>query len=399
VGRPRLEVADVVRAHREDLVASRGGRLSGAERRVLDDIAACRTAARGGHVERCDRCGHQRVSYNSCRNRHCPKCQETARAEWTVEREREILPVEYFHVVFTIPHELAGIALQNKKVVYDILFRTAAETLCTIARDPKHLGAEIGVLSVLHTWGQTLEHHPHVHCLVPGGGLSEDGTRWIACRPGFFLPVRVLSKLFRGKFLHRLRDAREQGHLRFHGQLADLESQVVFESVLETASSKKWRVYAKPPFGRPELVLRYLARYTHRVAISNGRLIALRDGRVTFLWKDYRQHGRSRRMTLDAVHFLRRFLLHILPKGFVRVRTYGFFANRHRAAKLAQCRWAIAQDATTTATADETCDDIGSAAADGQLARCPECQSGRMTCVALLSPTELALRLAATDTS
>ena len=396
MGRPRLEVADVVRAHRDDFVASRGGRLSGAERRVLDDIASCRTAARGGHVEQCDRCGHERVSYNSCRNRHCPKCQETARAEWTAEREREILPVEYFHVVFTIPHELAGIALQNKRVVYDILFRTSADTLCTIARDPKHLGAEIGLLSVLHTWGQTLEHHPHVHCLVPGGGLSKDGTRWIPCRPGFFLPVRVLSKLFRGKFLDQLRSARQRGELRFLGRLAELQDHRVFESLLETAFAKKWHVYAKPPFGRPEFVLRYLARYTHRVAISNARLVALDDGRVTFAWKDYRKHGRSRRMTLSAVQFLRRFLLHLLPKGFVRVRAYGFLANRHRAAKLAQCRWAIAQDAM--ATADEPCDDIEPAAADDTLRRCPACQSGRMACVRLVS-TDLALRPAAMDTS
>jgi len=354
VARRRLEVADVVRAHRDDFVASRGGRLSGAERRVLDAIATCRSAAQGGHVERCDQCGHQRIAYNSCRNRHCPKCQETARAEWTAEREREVLPVEYFHVVFTIPHELAGIALQNKKIVYDILFKTSGETLRTIARDPKHLGAEIGVLSVLHTWGQTLEHHPHIHCLVPGGGLSEDGARWIACRPGFFLPVRVLSKLFRGKFLHHLRAAFERGDLGFHGQLVELENRTLFESLLETTAAKKWRVYAKPPFGRPELVLRYLARY-------------------------------------------RRFLLHLLPKGFVRVRTYGFLANRHRAAKLAQCRWAIAQDATTTR--DEPLADIGSAAASDKLGQCPACRLGRMACVLLLSPADLMHRALAWDTS
>lgn len=395
--RPRLEIADVVQAHRDDFVASRGGRLSGAERRVLDDIAACRTAARGGHVERCDRCGHQRIAYNSCRNRHCPKCQEKARAEWTAEREREVLPVEYFHVVFTIPHELAGIALQNKKLVYDILFRTAAETLCEIARDPKHLGAAIGVLSVLHTWGQTLEHHPHIHCLVPGGGLSRDGTRWIPCRPGFFLPVRVLSKLFRGKFLHHVRAAFERGDLCFHGQLAELKNHAAFESLLQTASAKKWRVYAKPPFGRPELVLRYLARYTHRVAISNARLIALHDGRVTFSWKDYKKHGRYGEMTLSAVHFIQRFLLHLLPKGFVRVRTYGFLANRHRAAKLAQCRWAIAQ-AETTASNEPVCD-IGSAAANDALGRCPACRQGRMACVLVLGPTEFALCLPILDTS
>jgi hypothetical protein len=396
VARRRLEVADVVRAHRDHLVAARGGRLSGAERRVLDDIAACRTAARGGHVERCDQCGHQRISYNSCRNRHCPKCQETARADWTAEREKEVLPVEYFHVVFTIPHELAGIALQNKKVVYDILFKASAETLCSIARDPTHLGAEIGVLSVLHTWGQTLEHHPHIHCLVPGGGLSEDGTRWIACRPGFFLPVRVLSRLFRGKFLHHLRSAFERGDLDFHGRLAALGDRAAFRSLLATAFAKKWRVYARPPFGRPELVLRYLARYTHRVAISNARLIALRDGRVTFSWKDYRKQGRSRHMTLSAVQFLRRFLLHLLPKGFVRVRTYGLLANRHRVAKLAQCRWAIAQ---AGAEAVESPVDIEPAAADNKLAQCPACHHGRMTCVLVLLPADLVRHAPAWDTS
>ena len=397
MARRRLEVADVVRAHRDRFVASRNGRLSGAERRVLDDIATCRTSARGGHVERCDQCGHQRISYNSCRNRHCPKCQETARAEWTAEREQEVLPVEYFHVVFTIPHELAGIALQNKKVVYDILFRTSAETLRSIAGDPTHLGAEIGVLSVLHTWGQTLEHHPHINCLVPGGGLSQDGTRWIACRPGFFLPVRVLGKLFRGKFLHHLRAAFDRGELSFHGRLAELKDREAFRSLLTTVYDKKWRVYAKPPFGRPELVLRYLARYTHRIAISNNRLITLEGDHVTFLWKDYRQHGRVREMTLSAVQFLRRFLLHLLPKGFVRVRTYGFLANRHRAAKLAQCRQAIAR--VQAKTDDESCVDIGTAAADDKLGQCPACQQGRMACVLVLSPGNLVLHAPAWDTS
>ena len=397
MGRPRLEVADVVRAHQEDLAIARDGRLSGAERHALGDIVSCRTAARGGHVDQCDRCGHERISYNSCRNRHCPKCQESARAEWTAEREREILPVEYFHVVFTIPHVLAGIALQNKKVVYDILFRTAAETLCTIARDPRHLGADIGVLSVLHTWGQTLEHHPHVHCLVPGGGLSEDGSRWIGCRPGFFLPVRVLSKLFRGKFLDQLRAAWGRGELHFHGRHADASNPVVFDSLLDSALSKKWRVYSKPPFGRPEYVLRYLARYTHRVAISNGRLLALDDGQVTFTWKDYRKHGRTRRMTLDAAEFLRRFLLHLLPKGFVRVRTYGLLANRHRKAKIAQCRWAIAQ--VSTPESGKVGEELEPAAADAGLGRCPACQSGRMACIRLLSSDDLVRRPAVLDTS
>ena len=349
MARRRLEVADVVQAHRDDFVASRGGRLSGAERRVLDDIATCRTATRGGHVEQCDQCGHQRIAYNSCRNRHCPKCQEKARAEWTAEREREVLPVEYFHVVFTIPHELAGIALQNKKLVYDILFRTSAETLCEIARDPKHLGAAIGVLSVLHTWGQTLEHHPHIHCLVPGGGLSRDGTRWIACRPGFFLPVRVLSKLFRGKFVHHVRAAFERGDLGFHGRLAELRNRTAFESLLAdslrqemarlrqaTVRSTRTRTALPGSLHPPR---RDLQRSPHRSARRPG---LPSPGRTTESTADLEM------MTLSATQFIRRFLLHLLPKGFVRLRTYGFLANRHRAAKLAQCRWAIAQAETTT---------------------------------------------------
>jgi hypothetical protein len=384
VARGRLEVADVVRAHRDAFLASRDHRVSAAQRRVLDDIAACRTAARGGHVERCDQCGHQRVAYNSCRNRHCPKCQETARAQWTAEREREVLPVEYFHVVFTIPHELSAVALQNKRLVYDLLFKTAAETLQTIARDPTHLGAEIGVLAVLHTWGQTLEHHPHIHCLVPGGGLSPDSTRWIACRPGFFLPVRVLSRLFRGKFLDQLRSAFERGKLRLRGRLAELKNPTAFRSLLTTVYGKTWRVYARPPFGRPELVVRYLARYTHRVAISNTRLLALDDHRVTFRWRDYKHHGRPRTMSLATMEFLRRFLLHLLPKGFVRLRTYGLLANRHRRAKLAQCRWAIAHAETNTG--DEPTPEIGVAAANDALGQCPACRQGRMACVLVISP-------------
>ena len=396
----RLEVADVVRAHRDDFAASREGRLSGAERRVLDDIAACRTAAQGGHVERCDQCGHQRVAYNSCRNRHCPKCQETARAEWTAEREQEVLPVEYFHVVFTIPHELAGIALQNKKLVYDILFRASAETLRVIASDPTHLGAEIGFLSVLHTWGQNLGHHPHIHCLVPGGGLSQNGTRWIACRPGFFLPVRVLSKLFRGKFLHHLRAAYERGELGFYGRLAELKDRAAFRSLLTTVFDKKWRVYAKPPFGRPELVLRYLARYTHRVAISNSRLIALENEQVTFSWKDYRHRGRTRKMTLSAVQFLRRFLLHLLPKGFMRIRSYGFLANRHRRAKLVLCRRSIVAAEVQAAT-ELHAELEPAAAASDKLGQCPACRRGRMARVLVLSPADLMIVLPtlALDTS
>jgi hypothetical protein len=380
VTRQRLELADIVRAHRDDFVAFREGRVSRAERRVLDDIAACRTAARGGHIERCDRCGHQRIAYNSCRNRHCPKCQESARTEWSAEREREVLPVEYFHVVFTIPHEIAEIALQNKKLLYDLLFHTSAEALSTIAEDPAHLGAKIGFLSVLHTWGQNLDHHPHIHCLVPGGGLSEDGSQWTPCRPGFFLPVRVLGRLFRGKLLHHLRDAFERGKLDFHGRLARLKDPSRFRLFLAPLYEKKWRVYSTPPVGEAASVVRYLARYTHRVAISNNRLIAFQDDRVTFAWKDYRHHGRKRRMALGAVQFLRRFLLHILPKGFMRVRYYGFLANRCRRAKLAVCRRLLAEaDASDVA-------DSGTDATRDPPMRCPACRRGRMACILVLRP-------------
>ena len=302
------------------------------------DIAACRTAALGGHVEECDRCGHQQIAYNSCRNRHCPKCQATAAAQWLEAREAELLPVEYFHVVFTLPAALGPIALQNPRVVYGLLFRAAAETLQQIAADPKHLGAEIGFLAVLHTWGQNLEHHPHVHCVVPGGGLSPDGSRWVACRPGFFLPVRVLSRVFRGKFLALLRAAFDQGKLSFHGKLGALADAGEFRRRLAASAQTEWVVYAKPPFGGPEQVLKYLARYTHRVAISNRRLVALEDGEVTFHWKDYAHGGGQKTMTLKAIEFIRRFLLHVLPSGFVRIRHYGFLANRVCREKLALCR-------------------------------------------------------------
>ena len=386
MARPRLELADVVRAHRPRFVAHRGGRISAAERRVLDDIVACRTAARGGHVERCDACGHLKIAYNSCRNRHCPKCQELARAAWVADRVKEVLPVQYFHVVFTLPHELAPIALQNKKHLYAILFRAAAESLAAIAADPKHLGAELGVLAVLHTWGQTLEMHPHVHCLIPGGGLSTDGTRWVACRPGFFLPVRILSRLFRGKFLHHLK--RAHGKLGFHGQLEPLRTPAAFRAYLRPLHRRDWVVYAKPPFGGPAHVLRYLARYTHRVAISNHRLVSMTGDRVAFTWKDYRHGSRQGTMALDGVEFLRRFLLHILPKGFMRVRHYGFLANRCRQAKLARCRALLA---AVPPSAPEVQLD---ATTDPEPLRCPECHRGRMTCVLVFAPGE-AFELAA----
>lgn len=295
-------------------------------------IAACRTAALGGHAEYCEECGFLRCAYNSCRNRHCPKCQGLARAQWFAERQAELLPVPYFHVVFTVPAEVAAIALQNKATVYAILCRTAAETLRTIAADPKHLGAEIGLVAVLHTWGQTLQHHPHVHCLVPGGGPSFDGTRWVACRPGFFLPVSVLSRLF----LEHLRAAFDG--LAFFGELASLADRVAFEARLAGLQDREWVVYAKRPFAGPEQVLAYLGRYPHRVAIANSRLVALADGQVSFRWRDYRHHGKSKVMTIPAFEFIRRFLLHTLPDGCHRIRHYGFLANGQRTTMLGQCR-------------------------------------------------------------
>jgi hypothetical protein len=371
--RPRLEVADVFRDHGDAFLDRYGDTLSPERRRALRDIAACRTAALGGHVEECDQCGHQRIAYNSCRNRHCPKCQATAAAQWMEAREAELLPVDYFHVVFTLPAALAPIALQNPRVVYGLLFRAVAETLQQIAADPKHLGAEIGFLAVLHTWGQNLQHHPHVHCVVPGGGLSPDGSRWVACRPGFFLPVRVLSRVFRGKFLSMLRAAFDRGRLSFRGKLGVLADAGEFQRRLTASARTEWVVYAKPPFGGPEQVLKYLARYTHRAAISNRRLISLEGDEVEFLWKDYANGRKRKTMTLKAIEFIRRFLLHVLPAGFVRVRHYGFLANRVCEEKLAQCRSFLATETVAAAPAPEPNVDI-EPGSDGIV--CPACGRG-----------------------
>ena len=318
----------------------------------MSAIELCRTAALGGHVEGCRACGTVRVAYNSCRNRHCPKCQGAVARDWLAARAGDLLPVPYFHVVFTLPPEIAAITFQNKRVVYSILFRAAAETLRTIAADPKHLGAGIGLIAVLHSWGQTLSYHPHLHCIVPGGGPSPDGSRWIACRPGFFLPVRVLSRLYRRLFLQALRAAFEAGQLQFFGDLADLADPPAFARLLAVAQDRDWVVYAKPPFGGPEQVLAYLSHYTHRVAIANSRLVGMDGGRVTFRWRDYRHGRRPRRMTLDADEFIRRFLLHTLPDGVHRIRHYGFLANGQRATRLAACRALLAArvPATTVRT-------------------------------------------------
>src|SRR5438034_1385 len=333
-----LEVAEVFRRYGEAYRQAHAGHLGRVERRVMGAIAACRTAALGGHAEYCEKCGLLRCAYNSCRNRHCPKCQGLARAQWLAERQAELLPVPYFHVVFTLPASVGDIAFQNKAAVYAILFRAAAETLATIAADRRHLGAKLGVTMVLHTWGQSLQYHPHVHCIVPGGGPSLDGTRWVACRPGFFLPVRVLSRLFRRLFLQELKNAFAAGKLRFFSNLANLAEPQAFARRLGELRRLDWVVYAKPPFGSPEQVLAYLGRYTHRVAIANSRLLSLADGKVRFTWKDYRQGGITKVMTLDADEFIRRFLLHTLPDSFHRIRHYGFLANGARADSVAPCQ-------------------------------------------------------------
>lgn len=336
--RGALEVADVFRHHGAAYRDAHVGHLSRGQGRVMAAIEACRSAALGGHVEQCADCGKVRVAYNSCRNRHCPKCQGLTRAAWLADRMAELLPVPYFHVVFTMPAEIAEIAFQNKAVVYTILFKAAAETLRLIAADPKHLGAEIGLIAVLHTWGQNLHHHPHVHCVVPGGGPSADGTRWVGCRPGFFLPVKVLSRLYRRLFLEALQAAFDDGRLQFFGDLAALASPEKFAGRLCPLRAMPWVVYAKAPFGGPERVLAYLGRYTHRVAIANSRLAGMADGRVSFHWKDYRHHDKRKLMTLEAGEFIRRFLVHVLPDGFHRIRHYGFLANGRRAAQLDLCR-------------------------------------------------------------
>ncbi|MGC2787619.1 MAG: IS91 family transposase [Roseiarcus sp.] len=340
MARPRLEVADVFRAHGAAWRKANAGHVSLAQLKAMSAIETCRTAALGGHVERCEDCAHERVAYNSCRNRHCPKCQGAAARQWLADREAELLPVAYYHVVFTLPAAIGAIAFQNKAAVYDLLFRTAAETLITIAADPKHLGARIGLTAVLHTWGSALSHHPHVHVIVPGGGLSLDGARWIACKPRFFLPVRVLSRLFRRLFLEGLAALHAAGRLAFFGDLAPLCARDAFDTALAPLRRSEWVVYAKRPFAGPQAVLAYLARYTHRVAISNSRLIALDGAGVAFKWKDYRIKGRERlkTMTLDAREFIRRFLLHVLPTGFHRIRHYGLFAGVVRAQNIERVR-------------------------------------------------------------
>ena len=306
--------------------------------RAMNAVESCRTATLGGHVDVCDSCGHERISYNSCRNRHCPKCQGLAKEQWLRERERDLLNIGYFHVVFTVPDSLNPIALQNQKVFYSLLFKAASETLAELSRDPKYLGAEIGIISVLHTWGQNLMDHPHVHCIVPGGGLSFDGTHFIRSRKKFFIPVKVLSRKFRGKFLAFLKEAYQDGDLKFYGKLESLSGKTKFQALIDALYQKEWVVYCKKPFKSPWYVLRYLGRYTHRVAISNQRLVNLHDGQVTFSWRDYKDDNKTKLMTLEVSEFIRRFLLHVLPSRFVKIRHYGILSNRNRNRKLRLCQ-------------------------------------------------------------
>ena len=385
MSRPALEVADVFRRYGATFLQAFGDALSHAQRRVMNAIEACRTGALGGHVEECDQCGHHRNAYNSCRNRHCPKCQSLARAQWLEDRRAELLPVGYFHVVFTLPAAIAAIALQNKREVYNLLFRATAETLRTIAADPKHLGAEIGFLAVLHTWGQNLLHHPHLLCIVPGGGLSPDRQRWVACKPGFFLPVRVLSRLFRRLFLDGLQQSFEAGRLTLTASLEPLADANEWAKYLAPLRDTEWVVYAKRPFGGPGQVLDYLGRYTHRVAISNHRLIDAEDGRVAFHWKDYRHHGRQRVMALDAEEFIRRFLLHVLPSGLQRIRHCGLLGNRSRAQNLALCRTLLAVPAPPLTVVEPLDYRAFYEKLTGRsLLECPKCHVGHMVEVATL---------------
>jgi Putative transposase/Transposase zinc-binding domain len=381
--RPTLEVADIVRAHGAEFRQAHAGSLSARQKRVLRSIELCRTAALGGHMERCDQCGHERNAYNSCADRHCPKCQSLGSAKWLEKRQAELLPCEYFHVVFTLPEPLAKLSLQNRRQMYSLLFRATAETLQTIAADPRHLGAQIGFFCVLHTWGQTLTAHPHLHCVVPGGGISLDDRRWIACRPGFFLPVKVLSRRFRKLYLRYLEQAYAAGKLQFHGDLEQLADAQNFARYLVPLAEMEWVVYAKPPFGGPERVLDYLGRYTHRIAISNNRLIELKDGRVTFAYKDYKHEQRQKVMTLSADEFLRRFLMHVLPDGFQRIRHYGLLGNRHRAENLARCRELLGVVAPTIETQRDYRERYRQLTGQDQL-RCPQCQIGEMLRIAVL---------------
>ena len=386
MSRPPLEVAEVVRQHGAAFLARYGPILSGEQQRALRAIALCRTAVLGGHITQCDHCGHEVQAYNSCRHRSCPKCHGATQATWLAAREREMLDTPYVHVIFTLPHALGPLALQNPRHLYSLLFRTVAQTLQDIAEDPKHLGAEIGGFAVLHTWGQQLHHHPHLHCVLPAGGLAPDGTQWRPCRPHFFLPVRVLSRRFRRLYLAGLEQTYAQGQLSLMGRCRDLAEPTPWQRLLATLRDQEWVVYAKEPMQNPQHVLKYLARYTHRVAISNHRLVALEDGQVTFRYKDYQRGHRLRTLTLAAVEFLRRLMLHVPPHGFHRLRHFGFLAKRVRQEKLAQCRTLLGRATPPQARGKAVDLDLkppeGAAGEPGTV--CPVCQHGRMQLIQTL---------------
>lgn len=391
--RPRFEVADVFQRFGAQFLACFAASLLPEQRRVMQAIESCRTSALGGHVEACDACDHRRNAYNSCANRHCPKCQSLERVRWVEARSADLLPTHYFHVVFTLPEQVAHLALQNKRVVYGILFAATAETLISIASDPKHLGARIGLLAVLHTWGQTLTHHPHLHCIVPGGGLSPDRSHWIRCRKRFFVPVRVLSWRFRTLFLEKLKAAFHRGDLVFHGQLSPLTDPSLFARFVARQRSLKWVVYAKRPFGSPDRVLKYLGRYTHRVAISNHRITDISDSHVSIRWKDYSDHGREKILTLTVDEFIRRFLLHVLPSSFHRIRSYGFLANSCRAANLDIIRrmLGVAVPPINRLEHCRTANDILEVLTGHPIDRCPKCHNGRMLIIEIIpSPSRFA---------
>jgi hypothetical protein len=387
--RPEWEVADVIREYGEGFVGRQGSRLGGTQMQALRDLARCRTAALGGHVERCLDCGRERIAYNSCRNRHCPKCQARTRAQWLEREAGHLLPVEYYHMAFTLPGEIADLALENRVALYDLLFQSAAATLREVSANPKRLGAQVGVLMVLHTWGQNLHHHPHVHAVVTGGGLSCDvhgnvreSPRWVSCRKGFFLPVRVLSRVFRSKYLEGLRKLFDAGQLKLPGRWQELADPLAFSRWLMPLYRQDWVVYAKRPFGGPTQVLKYLARYTHRVAISNSRLVDVSNGRVSFRYKDYADDHRTKTMTLSADEFLRRFMQHVLPKGFVKVRHYGLLSNRCREDRLALCRRLLLVENVRAASSE------GAAEKDPieAIRCCPHCGSRRLAWLALPLP-------------
>lgn len=380
----RVELAEIVRAHAA--AVRQAHRLTRGQHRALRAIAACRTAALGGHTEACDTCGATRVAYNSCRNRHCPKCQTLAKARWLAARRADLLPIAYFHVVFTLPHALNALAQGNPRVLYNLLFQAATETLAAFSDDPRHLGGELGIVALLHTWGQTLGQHLHLHCVVTGGALARDGSRWLPAKRGFLFPVRALAPVFRAKYLDGLRRAFARGELRFAGSVAALAAPAAFRAWLATLRAADWVVYAKPPFGGPEHVLEYLGRYTHRVALSNDRLVSLTDGVVRFRWRDYAHGNRLKTMALPAAEFLRRFLLHVLPDGFMRIRHFGLLANRGRRTKLARCRALLAAPPPPRPPAGESVAALLLRLTGVDMSRCPVCHTGRLHVVGRLPP-------------